>query len=122
MIGINQVMFYGRLAADPEFKTLANGDKVSRLLLVNDRKYSGADGEQKSESTFIRVDFWDKKAELCRKALRKGGRVFIFGSLVNDKYVSKIDGAQKNELKVRANDIRIVDYAEDADFREESAE
>lgn len=121
MIGINQVFFYGRLAAEPENKELPGGKLVSRLLLVNERKYSTADGEEKSESCFIRVSLWDKKAELCAKTLRKGARVIITGRLYNDNYTSA-DGVNKSELRINVSDIRFIDYAPDADFREAAAE
>ena len=73
-MNLNKVMVAGRLTRDPELKQLPNGNSVTNLGFVTNRKFTTND-ERKEEATFLDIKAWGKSGENIAKYLekRRGG-------------------------------------------------
>ena len=72
MSGINKVMLIGRLGADPEMKTISNGNAVTRFNLATSETWMDRNGEKQERTEWHRIVVWGKLAELCNHYLSKG--------------------------------------------------
>lgn len=98
---VNQVTLVGNLGADPEVRTLPSGNKVVNLsIATSDTWRDKATGERKEKTEWHRVViFSEGLAKVAEQYLKKGGKVYIQGSLQtrkwqdqggNDKYSTEI--------------------------------
>lgn len=101
MANVNKVVLVGRLTADPELRYIPSGAAVCSFQVAIDRK-------TKEKSTdFIRVQAWDRLAEICNEFLHKGKEVYVEGSLQVRKYEDK-DGKKREAYEVRAFEMQML--------------
>ena len=81
MSGVNKVILVGRLGADPEVKTISQGQTVARLSVATSESWTGKDGQKQERTEWHRVTVWGKLAEICGKHLSKGRQVYVEGKL-----------------------------------------
>lgn len=81
MSGVNKVILVGRLGADPEVKTISQGQNVARLSVATSESWTGKDGQKQERTEWHRVTVWGKLAEICGKHLSKGRQVYVEGKL-----------------------------------------
>jgi single-strand DNA-binding protein len=81
----NKVTLVGRLTRDPESRTTSSGKQVANITLAVDRGFKDKDSNE-SKADFIRVNIWEKQAELAMKYLTKGQLILIEGSLRTGSY------------------------------------
>ena len=67
---LNVVAIIGRLVADPELKTTANGVNMARFRIACERSYT-RQGEQR-QADFLNVVAWRQTADFVCKYLLKG--------------------------------------------------
>ncbi len=79
--GLNKVMIIGNLGRDPEMRYTPNGTPVTSFSVAVGRSWTTPDGERKEATEWFNVVAWRELAEICNQHLRKGGRVYIEGSL-----------------------------------------
>lgn len=99
---MNKFIGAGRLTADPEIRSSADGMMVGKYTIAIDRR--GKD----NEADFIRIVTFGKAAEFASKYFKKGMKVLITGHIQTGSY-TKEDGS-----KVYTTDI----IAEDQEFCE----
>lgn len=103
---MNNVILVGRLTNNPEVRYVGNSQTpVSEFTLAVDRKYKNQEGIRKTD--FIRVEIWDRKAEICCQYFRKGSLIGIEGSLRVDNYKTSM-GEFRSVVKVRANNFNFI--------------
>ena len=107
-VAINRVLLGGNLTRDPVVRFLANEQAVANFGLAINRRYKGADGQQKEEVTFVDVEAWGRTAELVGQYLVKGRSCFIEGRLKLDAWDDK-DGQKRSKLKVVADSVQFLD-------------
>ena len=97
---MNKLTIIGNLVRDPEMRTTNNGHNVCQFTVAVNRrrKEDGAD--------FFRVSAWDKLAEICANALKKGSKVAVVGSVSVSTY--KKDGENRFTLEVKADDVEFL--------------
>jgi len=83
--GLNKVMIIGNLGRDPEMRYTPNGTPVTSFSVAVGRSWTTPDGERKEATEWFNVVSWRDLAEICNQYLRKGGRVYIEGSLQTPK-------------------------------------
>ena len=99
---LNKVLLIGNLTRDPEKRETANGTQVCKFdLAVNTRR-----GKDKDEVLFMRVECWQKLAEIAGQFLKKGSQCLVEGRLVASEYETK-DGQKRKEVFVSASDIKL---------------
>lgn len=106
----NLVVLTGRLTADPELKTTANGIAVTTFSIAVDRRYRS--GEER-QTDFINIVAWRSSAEFITKYFKKGSLIGIEGSIQTRKYQDK-NGNNRTAFEVVANNVQFVESKRDS--------
>lgn len=103
---MNKVILIGRLTSDPEFKYVGGSQSaLAEFTLAVDRKFKSLDGTRKTD--FIKIESWEKRAELCNQFLKKGQLISLEGSLNVDKYKTE-SGENRTITKVRLTSFEFL--------------
>ena len=105
----NLVVLTGRLTADPELKTTANGIPVTTFSIAVDRRYRS--GEER-QTDFINIVAWRSSAEFISKYFKKGNLIGIEGSIQTRRYTDK-NGNNRTAFEVIANNVQFVESKRD---------
>lgn len=105
---MNQLMLVGRIANDPELKTLEFGKKVTNITLAVPRSFKNADGVY--ETDFINTTVWENIANSICDYCKKGDLVGIKGRLQTDTYEK--DGKNNTKLNVIAEKVSFLSTRE----------
>ncbi len=105
------IFMEGRIANDPEFKSVNDKGGFLRFRIASNRNYSRK-GEEK-QADFFNVSRWLKNESTLPNHLHKGKQVVIIGTLENDNYEK--DGSMVYKDVIRANDITMVGSRGDSD-------
>lgn len=99
----------GNLGADPELKHVEiDGEPraVVALRVYFDRPVPDGDGGFTDKGGFwLPVNLWGPKAETIAKLLRKGARVRVEGTLVQDTWDDRETGEPASRIEVQADSI-----------------
>ena len=74
-----KVIIVGHLGGDPEMRYTPSVKPVTNFSVATSRKWTGADGEQREDTTWFKVAAWGKLAEVCNQYLAKGRQVLVEG-------------------------------------------
>ena len=113
----NLVVLTGRLTADPELKTTANGIPVTTFSIAVNRNYRA--GEQQ-QTDFINIVAWRQRAEFITKFFKKGSLIGIEGSIQTRRYQDK-DGNNRTIFEVVVNNAQFVESKRDGAAANEPA-
>ena len=105
----NLVVLTGRLTADPELKTTANGLSVTTFSIAVDRRYRS--GEER-QTDFINIVAWRQTAEFITKYFKKGSLIGIEGAIQTRRYQDK-NGNNRTAFEVIANNVQFVESKRD---------
>ena len=91
MSSLNQVTLVGNLGADPEVKSLQNGNKLANLRVATSESWKDKQtGERKEKTEWHRVTIFNENiAGIAEKYLKKGSKVFLQGKLQTRKWQDK---------------------------------
>ena len=106
----NLVVLTGRLTADPELKTTANGLSVTTFSIAVDRRYRS--GEER-QTDFINIVAWRQTAEFITKYFKKGNLIGIEGSIQTRRYQDK-NGNNRTAFEVVVNNVQFVESKRDS--------
>lgn len=106
----NLVVLTGRLTADPELKTTANGISVTTFSIAVERRYRS--GEER-QADFINIVAWRQSAEFITKYFKKGNMIGIEGSIQTRRYEDK-NGNSRTAFEVVANNVQFVESKKDS--------
>ncbi len=107
MSGVNKVIIVGRLGADPEMKTVTNGQNVARLSVATSEAWTGKDGQKQERTEWHRIVVWGKQAEHCGKYLSKGRQVYVEGRLQTRSWEDQ-QGQKKYSTEIVANTVQFL--------------
>lgn len=102
--GLNCTTIAGNLTAAPELRKTPSGDSVANFTVALNHKYTGGDGQEVEETTFMEVVAWRSLAEDAFKSLKKGSAVTVNGALVTAGWTDK-DGNKRQSLQLEAMHI-----------------
>ena len=105
----NLVVLTGRLTADPELKTTANGISVTSFSIAVSRRYRSGEEPQ---TDFINIVAWRQNAEFITKYFKKGSMIGIEGSIQTRKYTDK-NGSNRTAFEVVVNSAQFVETKRD---------
>ena len=106
----NLVVLTGRLTADAELKTTANGIPVTTFSIAVERRYRS--GEER-QADFINIVAWRQTAEFITKYFKKGNMIGIEGSIQTRRYEDK-NGNTRTAFEVVANNVQFVESKRDS--------
>ena len=106
----NKVILGGRLTADPELKTTANGIVVTSFsIAVNRRPAKSTDGQASQQSDFFNCTAWRSTAEFISRYFRKGQNIGLNGSIQTRTYQDKDTGKNRTAFEVVINNAYFVE-------------
>ena len=85
----NFVTFIGNLTDAPELRFTGSGDAVASFRVANNRKWTGKDGREQEDTTYMGVNVWRDLAENAAESLHKGDRVIVIGRMKVRRYENK---------------------------------
>lgn len=107
MASLNKVFLIGNITRDPELRYATSGTAVSNFSIAVNRFYTGASGERKQDTCFIRIVTWGKQAETCSRFLNKGSPVFVEGRLSSRSWTGA-NGEKRSTIEVVADRVQFL--------------
>ncbi len=98
---VNKVILVGNLGKDPEVRTTQDGTKIVNFTLATSETWNDrASGERKERTEWHRVVIFNENlGSIAEKYLRKGGKVYVEGSLQTRKWTDQ-SGQEKYTTEV----------------------
>lgn len=100
MASFNKVILAGNLTRDPELRYTPKGTAIAKLAIAVNRRWTGEDGQQRDEVTYVDVDAFGKQAEVIAQYFKKGNPILLEGRLKLDTWDDKQTGQKKSRLGV----------------------
>lgn len=98
----------GVLGRDPETKNFPNGGSITTFsVATTDHWKDKTTGERKEATEWHRISTSNRLAEIASKYLKKGGKVYIEGSLRTRKWKDQ-SGADREIVEVRADVLQLL--------------
>ena len=106
--GVNKVILVGNLGQDPETRAMPSGKAVTNVrIATSDSWRDKQTGEQKEQTEWHTVVFFDRLAEIAAEYLRKGSQVYIEGRLRTRKWQDK-SGNDRYTTEIVANEMQML--------------
>jgi single-strand DNA-binding protein len=98
---VNKVILIGNLGADPEVRSMQDGNKVVNLRIATSESWKDrASGERKERTEWHRVVIFNENlAGVAERYLRKGSKVYVEGQLQTRKWTDQ-SGTEKYTTEV----------------------
>lgn len=106
MRGVNKVTLIGNLGSDPEVKYTQGGMAVATLSIATSSTRKDRDGNQVEETQWHRCKAFGKVAEILGEYAKKGGQLYIEGTIRYSK-VEK-DGETKYFTDIIVNEFQFL--------------
>lgn len=108
MPNVNKVILMGTLGRDPETKNFPNGGSITTFSVATSEHWKDkATGERKEATEWHRISTSNRLAEIASKYLKKGGRVYIEGSLRTRKWKDQ-NGVDREATEIRADVLQLL--------------
>ena len=121
MSSVNKAIIVGRAGRDAEMRHLPSGSAVTNVSLATSTKRKDKQtGEVIEETQWHRVTFFERLAEIAGEYIKKGGLVYIEGTIKYGKYTDK-DGVEKPTTDIIANSMQLLGGRENGDGGQQQA-
>lgn len=107
MASVNKVILVGNLGRDPDMRYLPSGEAVANLAIATTDNWTDKQGNKQETTEWHRVSFFGKTAEVCGQYLKKGGQVYVEGSIRTRKYTDK-EGVEKFATEIRGDRMQML--------------
>lgn len=101
--GLNKVMLFGNLGADPELRMTATGTAVLSFRVATTEVYFDKNQQRQERTEWHHVALFGARAEPLSRLLAKGARVLVEGRLQTSSYEK--DGSKRYKTEVVATDL-----------------
>jgi single-strand DNA-binding protein len=108
MRGINKVLLIGNSGKETEYKTLADGTPVAKLMIATTETYRLKNGETSTNTEWHPVIMWRGLATIAHQYIHKGSLLYVEGKLRHRQYEDK-DGQKKYVAEVVADQVILLD-------------
>lgn len=106
--GINKVILLGNIGQDPETRYIPAGGAVTNISVATSEQWKDKNTGQPQERTeWHRVVFFNRLAEIAGEYLKKGGKVYIEGSLRTRKWQGQ-DGQDRYTTEIVASEMQML--------------
>lgn len=113
MKGVNKCIIAGRCGQDPETKYMPSGGAVTNVSIATSETWKDKQtGQQQERTEWHRVVFFNRLAEIAGEYLRKGGKVYVEGSLRTRKWQDQ-NGQDRYTTEIVANELQMLDSRDD---------
>ena len=87
---VNKVILVGRTGADPDIRTMQNGDEMASLSIATNESWKDRDGNRQEKTEWHRVTiFLSGLVGVVKQYVKKGDMLYIEGQLRTRKYTDK---------------------------------
>jgi single-strand DNA-binding protein len=107
MASFNKITLIGYVAKDPEVRSISADKKVAEVSIPINDNYTDRSGQQIERTAWYRVAFWNQKADVIEKYVKKGTQLHIEGRLTVRTYTDK-EGKERFSLDVLAQDFTLL--------------
>ena len=108
MANVNRVILIGNLTRDPQLKYLPSQTAVVDFGMAMNRKFKGANGEDREDVVFVDVSAFGKQAEVINQYCQKGKQLYIEGRLKLDQWEDKQGGGKRSKLSVVVENFQFL--------------
>jgi single-strand DNA-binding protein len=105
---VNKVILVGNLGKDPEVKYTPQGTPVAKFSLATNERFKDKDGNWQDRTEWHNITAWARTAEIAGEYLKKGGKVYIEGSLRTHSWDDKTTGQKKYMTEIVVNDLVLL--------------
>lgn len=114
-MSVNKCLFIGNLTADPEIRTMPNGEQAANFTIALNERYKAKDGSIVENVEYVRIVLYRRLAEIAGQYLHKGSQVYIEGRLKTrkwqdsngqDRYTTEIQGDNLQMLGGRQDELK----------------
>ncbi len=108
MANLNRVTVMGVLGRDPETKQFPNGGSVTTFSVATSEFWKDkATGERREATEWHKITTNNRLAEIASKYLKKGGKVYVEGSLRTRKWKDS-KGTDREITEIRADELQLL--------------
>ncbi len=108
MSSVNLVILVGNLGADPEIRTMPDGNTVCTIrLATTDSWKDKTTGEKREATEWHRVVMFRKLGEIAGQYLKKGSAVYIEGRVKTRKWQDQ-DGKDRYTTEIEASEMKML--------------
>ncbi len=119
---LNKVMLIGHLGDDIKIHYFEGGGAIGRFPLATDESYTNkSTGEKVSNTEWHNIIVRNKAAEICKKYLSKGDKIYIEGRIKTRKWNSE-EGTERYTTEINVNEFTFLTTKKDSSQIERSVE
>ena len=107
MASVNKAIIVGNVGKDPEVVTFQDGSELAKFTLAATEKYTGRDGQQKSETEWFNIVTGGKLAAVVKQFVHKGSQVYVEGKFRTRTY-QKQDGSTGYSTEVQCMTLQLL--------------
>jgi single-strand DNA-binding protein len=103
----NKIILIGNLTRDPQLSYLPSQTPVVEFGIAVNRRWRGANGEQREEVCFVDCRCYGKQAETFNQHMTKGQNVLVEGRLQFDTWEGQ-DGQKRSRHRVMVTNFQFM--------------
>lgn len=108
MRGVNKCIILGFVGRDPETRHMPNGGAVCNFSVATSEQWTDKQSGDKQERTeWHAIVAFGKLAEICSEYVRKGGQVYVEGSIRTRKWTDK-EGKDRYSTEIVADGMQLL--------------
>ena len=111
-MSVNKCLFIGNLTADPEIRTMPNGEQVSNFSIALNERYKAKDGNIVENVEYVRIVLYRRLAEVAGQYLHKGSQVYIEGRLKTRKWQDN-NGQDRYTTEIQGDNLQMLGGRQD---------
>lgn len=98
---------------DPEIAHYENSIKAI-VKIPWDSPFAKPGKDGKKPTTWFRIEFWNKTAEVVAQYVQKGSVIGVSGTIENEQWTDRDTGEVKSTWKVRAEKLSLISKPPDS--------
>lgn len=105
-MNLNKVFIVGRLAADPEIRSMPSGQPVANIRVATNRVWNDQSGNKQEQVEFHTIVAFGGLADIISKYLKKGQMALFEGRLQTRSWQGQ-DGQKKYRTEIIADNMQL---------------
>lgn len=106
-MSVNKCLFIGNLTADPEIRTMPNGEQVANFTIALNERYKAKDGNVVENVEYVRIVLYRRLAEIAGQYLHKGSQVYVEGCLKTRKWQDN-NGQDRYSTEIQCDNLQML--------------
>ena len=111
-MSVNKCLFIGNLTADPEIRTMPNGEQVANFSIALNERYMAKDGNIVENVEYVRIVLYRRLAEIAGQYLHKGSQVYVEGRLKTRKWQDN-NGQDRYTTEIQGDNLQMLGGRQD---------